>query len=80
MNFRTAAAVFALLASSAQAATSDAYDYTDIEQWKLMAGSQCNGMKNSPVAVTSKECTKYADYALNVSSTTLGITSALLNS
>jgi hypothetical protein len=67
MLFRSAAAAIALFAASAQAAGSLDYDYEDFRAWNDFVGSACNGLKNSPVAVKSKECTRYEDYAMTVS-------------
>mmetsp|Transcript_18419 Transcript_18419/g.27304 ORF Transcript_18419/g.27304 Transcript_18419/m.27304 type:complete len:331 (+) Transcript_18419:54-1046(+) len=64
MLFRSAAAVIALFAASAQAAGSLDYDYEDFRAWNDFTGSACNGLKNSPVAVKTTECTRYEDYAM----------------
>lgn len=41
------------------------YNYEDFRAWNDFAGSQCNGLKNSPVAIKTMECTRYADYAMS---------------
>jgi hypothetical protein len=49
------------------AAASYDYNYEDFRAWNEFAGSSCNGLKNSPVAIKTKDCTRYEDYALTVS-------------
>jgi carbonic anhydrase len=66
MNFRIAAAAFALLTASAQAAGSG-YDYDQVDLWNLQfnnaaAGEFCGGAKQSPIALKSMDCTHYANY------------------
>mmetsp|Transcript_2067 Transcript_2067/g.3740 ORF Transcript_2067/g.3740 Transcript_2067/m.3740 type:complete len:332 (-) Transcript_2067:194-1189(-) len=64
MNLRNAIATFALIAASVDAAGDMEYDYEDFRAWNDFTGSSCNGLKNSPVAIKTKECTRYEDYAL----------------
>ena len=71
MNFRIAAAAFALLTASAQAAGSG-YDYDQVDLWNLQfnnvgAGEFCGGAKQSPIALKSMDCTHYANYDFDVS-------------
>ena len=73
MLFRSAAAVIALFASSAHAASSLEYDYEDFREWNNFAGSQCNGLKNSPVAVKTTECSRYEDYVMFVSTFSINL-------
>jgi hypothetical protein len=49
------------------AAASYDYNYEDFRAWNDFAGSSCNGLKNSPVAIKTKDCTRYEDYAFTVS-------------
>jgi hypothetical protein len=67
MNFRSAIATLALLVASAEGAGNMEYDYEDFRAWNDFTGSSCNGLKNSPVAIKTKECTRYEDYAMTVS-------------
>ena len=73
MLFRSAAAVIAIFASSAQAAGSLDYDYEDFRAWNDFTGSACNGLKNSPVAVKTTECTRYENYAMTVSTFSINL-------
>lgn len=73
MNFRNAIAGLALLTAYAEAAGNLDYDYEDFRAWNDFTGSACNGLKNSPVAIKTKECTRYEDYALTVSTTVANV-------
>ena len=44
------------------------YNYEDFSAWNDFPGSFCDGQRNSPVAIKTKECTRYEDYAFTVSS------------
>ena len=69
----TTLALFAPLASATTRATDAAYDYDHPELWKDMPGSDCAGLKNSPIAVKDEGCTRYEDYAMNVSTKNLSL-------
>lgn len=64
MLFRLTAIAVALLAPVAQAATSDYYDYDHPELWQDMPDSACAGLKNSPIALNTMDCTHFANYML----------------
>jgi len=79
MLFRSAAAVIAIFASSAQAAVGT-YDYDHVDTWNndftAAAGTGfCGGRKQSPIALETMECSVYANYEMNVSCLQLSLTS-----
>lgn len=67
--FRIAASALALLAAAANAA-SGVYDYDHVDNWNADFASpngECDGMKQSPIALESMDCTTYANYEMKVS-------------
>lgn len=73
---RLTALAFALFAASASAieetrATDAAFDYDHPELWKDMDGSECAGLKNSPIALSTMDCTHYANYELHLGNCTI---------
>jgi carbonic anhydrase len=79
--FISRSALFSFLVTAAptstlvHAATSAAFSYdptSDVgpDNWGLLPldGNQCDGEKNSPIAVTTSGCTRYANYQFDVSS------------
>ena len=53
-----------ILAAPAVFAAEGTYDYDHPELWQDMEGSECAGMKNSPIALTSSDCTAYGEYEM----------------
>mgnify|MGYP006138623665 CR=1 FL=1 len=75
MLFRSAA-VIAIFASSAQAATG-IYDYDQVSLWNndfAAPNGECDGRKQSPIAFETMECSVYANYEMNVSCLQLSLT------
>jgi hypothetical protein len=51
-------------------ASSPVYDYDHVDSWNTdFAGDNgdCDGTKQSPIALETMDCTHYANYELNVS-------------
>lgn len=69
-----AAAPSAVIQQVVHAATSAAFSYdpnSDVgpDNWGLLPidGNECDGENNSPIAVTTSDCTRYANYQFDVS-------------